>query len=486
MAIETAKALIEVKADTTQAQKAIRDLASETVKANDTLKKQAEQSSILGKKWEELSKSMVGLQMHDAVKKLSDRLGEATGGVLDLNAAFAGAQVAGPWGAAIGLVGGAVAKTANLMDGLGVSLDELEEKAQKHARTFMPELTGAVWAEHDAINAMNDRLADTPYRLAKVFESFQTLYPLLKKVREEIQSYDSAPAQLNRGLRAGAKGLQDIIGDATTRFLGVSSWGKLEYQKAGKGVSRYGDYAGVAGTDRAPEDSLGFTYGSLGSRASENLDEFGNQTDPLGDYVRAQTARLEAEANSRASRYAEFNKGKETSFLEGTFGKIEEFNLYASAFETLNGAVGASLSAWIDGSMSAGQAFKKFIGEALKGLAVQMAMESLKHGAYALGSLAFGDIRGAAQHGQAALAFGTGAAIAAVAAKEMGGGSTGTSASSSARAPNVTGGSTAGTRDPERIIVYSDAFADDSARGKQLTARKMVERAYGNSAVSHE
>lgn len=498
MAIDTAKTLIEVKADTTQAQKSLRDLANETAKASGELKKQAEQSGLLGKKWEELSKSMVGLQMHDAVKKLSDRLGEATGGVLDLNAAFAGAQVAGPWGAAIGLVGGAVAKTANLMDNLGVSLDELEEKAQKHARTFLPELTGEFWKEHDAIKAMNDRLLDTPYRLAKVFESFQTLYPLLKKVREEIQTYDSAPARLNRGLKAGAAGLQNLIGDAVNRYLGVSGWNPLKYDKAG-------------GSDNSPEWSWESSLGSRGrfdlgpGRPAYSVTDpmfggrdagalAGMQADTLntGDVGRFfRNAGMSALHEQGQAKSLSESKKRE-SYLESAFGKIEEFDLYATGFKTLGaaidvttGAVGASLSAWIDGSKSAGAAFKSFIAEALKGLAVQMTVEALKHGAYALASLAFGSPATAALHAKAAAAFAVGAAITIPLAKSLGGSGGPSASAGGGSAPNVTGSGGPGTRDPERIIVYGDPFADDSPRGKQLQARKMVDRAYGNSAVSH-
>jgi hypothetical protein len=184
-----------------------------------------------------------------------------------------------------------------------------------------------------------------------------------------------------------------------------------------------------------------------------------------------------------AAAYGAYNARKQQSFLSSTFGEIDEFNLYATAFTTLSGAVGASLTAWIDGSMSAGQAFKKFIGEALKGVAVQMAMEALKHGAYALGSLAFGDFAGAATHGKAALAFAAGAAITASAAKEFGGNAPSVGGGARVGAPNVGGGS--GQQGPTiTTIVYSDSFAEDSARGKQLQAKRMVERAIGSEAVS--
>jgi hypothetical protein len=111
---------------------------------------------------------------------------------------------------------------------------------------------------------------------------------------------------------------------------------------------------------------------------------------------------------------------RKTKFLEGTFGKLSEFDAYKQAFGALSGAVGSAMGAWIDGSKSAGAAFKEFIGQALKGLAVQMEIEALKHAAYALGSLAFGDFSGAGRHAIAAAAFAAGGIAAGFAAKELG------------------------------------------------------------------
>lgn len=488
MSETVAKTTIEVKADTTQAQKAIRDLAQETAKGNLELKRQAEQSSLVSKKWEEMGKAMVGLQINETFKRLSASISEATNGVLDLNGAFAGFQAAGPWGAAIGLVGAAAAKSANYLDTLGVSIDELEKKAQKQAIDTMPGWAKEIWATRDAVAAMNLRLYDTPGAVAAVFTQFSKLYPLLKKAREEIQAYDSAPARLNRGLRAGGKGLQDFIGDITTRGLGVSSWGGLKFQGGGRGGASYdgaatdlgSQIAGNIGSydylqamqDRADAASRLGTSNMI--RSSADLGGYAGLQSQVDAFNSGEFGRRNAEA------YGDFASGKQQSFLEKTFGPVGEFDLYAQGFQMLSGAVGSALGAWVDGSASAGEAFKKFIGEALKGIAVQMAMESLKHGAYALGSLAFGDARGAATHGKAALMFGTGAVLAAGAAKAFNGG--GASVPSTGSAPNVSGGS-GGSGTPERIVVYGDAFAEDSPRGKQRQAKRMVSRAMGNSSV---
>lgn len=185
-----------------------------------------------------------------------------------------------------------------------------------------------------------------------------------------------------------------------------------------------------------------------------------------------------------------FRDRQHKSFLEQSFGKLKDFNAYAKGFEMLTGAVTTAMTAWIQGSMSVGMAFKKFIGEALSALASQMAIEALKHGAYALGSLAFGDIRGAGQHGVAAAAFGAGAAAAAVAARAMGHGGTDYGKGAGAAAPTGGGrsGSSAGSGDNGRdvIIAYADPFANDSPRARQLEARRVVNSVLGSSGVKYQ
>lgn len=191
-----------------------------------------------------------------------------------------------------------------------------------------------------------------------------------------------------------------------------------------------------------------------------------------------------ADALGRLPKGAAEQKQQERSrFLESTFGPIEEFNAYATAFGTLNTAVQSSMQAWISGSMSLGLAIKKGIADALGSLASQLAVESLKHGAYALGSLAFHDYAGAAKHGMAAGAFGVGAAAAAAAAKKLGGsvaaaqasaagGSAGASAGGSATgsggASSSTGGGSGETPTSVQNVFIGDFFNGDERRRRQL------------------
>jgi hypothetical protein len=194
------------------------------------------------------------------------------------------------------------------------------------------------------------------------------------------------------------------------------------------------------------------------------------------------------EALTRNQRYSDYTGHK----LAAIFGPIEEFDLYKQAFDTLGGAVGSSMKAWIEGSESAGDAFKGFIGQAVEGIAVQMAMEALKHGAYALGSLAFGDIRGAAQHGQAAAAFAAGSLIAAGVARELGHGGKDYGADSKkggggagANAPiggQGGAGAPANSNQPLVLIVGDPYDTETNPRRREDNARRIVERNFGNAA----
>jgi hypothetical protein len=198
-------------------------------------------------------------------------------------------------------------------------------------------------------------------------------------------------------------------------------------------------------------------------------------------------------AGSGADRYKDWQQsfsgrqGNKT-MLESMFGPVDEINAYATAFNTLTTATQSAMQAWISGSESLGAAIKKGLAAALGGLATSLAVESLKHGAYALGSLAFGDIRGAGQHGAAAAAFGAGAVAAAAAAKQLGGsgGSTPAGGGRDQRGGGEGGEGGRGnggavnsnrTREAggvERIYIIDDQFSDLTPRQRMLAIEKKM------------
>jgi hypothetical protein len=195
--------------------------------------------------------------------------------------------------------------------------------------------------------------------------------------------------------------------------------------------------------------------------------------------------------NDEYSKYLEHQGAHSKSLLEKTFGSVDEFHVYKELFNSLTGAVNASMTAWIDGSMSAGEAFKKFVADALKGLASQMLVESLKNAAYAIASLVPGPTfnpAAAAGYAIAAGEFAAGAAVAGVLAHELGGSApSGSGRGAGAGAAPVGGsGYGGGAMQPSSAtIVISDPFANDSARMKRLEAERIVGRALGRNGIEY-
>jgi len=177
-----------------------------------------------------------------------------------------------------------------------------------------------------------------------------------------------------------------------------------------------------------------------------------------------------------------------TSALEGIFGPLEQFNAYKAAWDTLSSSVNSAYSAIVDGSMGAGKAVKLAIAQALKGEGAHMQALALKEFGLGLASIALGPVGGvsAAAHFQAAAFLEAGAIATGVLAHELGGGGGGAgggrgagAAAPTGRVTGVGGPDQGGGRDV--IIVYTDPFANDTARSRQLEADRIVAKALGGS-----
>lgn len=415
----------------------------------------------------------------------------------------------------------------NGLKAYGIEIDETKDKAAKYAE-IMKALKMVSGEVNESTLDQSDSVAQLKVSFTNSIDKIKVslgelaiaMTPLLKalaaavgliadivsgaKITDDIESLIRNKNVTQAGTMAGysALGAARFLEQRTKSILGVKEI-EMEAQSGRRSKRAGGDSAeateigtqiasGVSGAGidvalnqiqealiaKAAADTSAMIRQS-GSASMGSYDVAGLQSQ-LDQFQGGEFQKRNAEA------YGAFNDKKKDSFLASTFGPIEEFNIYATAFSTLSGAVGASLSAWIDGSMSAGAAFKKFIGEALKGIAVQMAMESLKHGAYAIGNLAFGNLAGAATHGKAALAFAAGAAMTATVAREFGGGGGATASGGGGRvgAPNVGGGGGGNAQTTERIIVYGDAMTDSGPREQALYAERMLKRVgIGNPAV---
>lgn len=281
-------------------------------------------------------------------------------------------------------------------------------------------------------------------------------------------------AEVSKYTAAAEEGIRAKLSDEQLRMLAQAR------ARAILGVAIQTEASSVGVALKGPRDlnSIGASTASgWGTLASDYSRLPGHGID-LSEYTKF---------NSQGAneRYDAFNRGRSKSKLESMFGPIEDFNLYAKGFQMLQGAVSSAMTAWIDGSMSAGKAIKAFIGEAIKSLSIQMAMEALKHGAFAIGSLAFGDFRGAATHGKAAAAFAAGAAISAVAAKGLaggGGGVPGVGGGAGAAAPVGGAGGFGGGpqyQATREVIFVNDTFGMNSNRQAVQQFKRRSEEAYG-------
>jgi len=168
-------------------------------------------------------------------------------------------------------------------------------------------------------------------------------------------------------------------------------------------------------------------------------------------------------------------KQEKQSFLERTFGKLEEFDAYAAGFDTLKTAVQSGFAAWIDGSESLGTAIKKSIAQSLGAYAVEMSGRALVAGAHALFNLATGDLPGAAAMGLSAAKYAAAAVALGALAKGLGGGGSGSSVAASAA--GVGGRPNAAPTPQSGVVIVGDPLSDDSPRERARRVRRAMRSA---------
>jgi hypothetical protein len=167
---------------------------------------------------------------------------------------------------------------------------------------------------------------------------------------------------------------------------------------------------------------------------------------------------------------------QEQSFLERTFGKLEEFDKYAAGFATLKGAVTDGFAAWIEGSESVGAAVRKSVAQSLGAYAIEMAgmaVVSAANGVYHLlnpltAAQGAGELWAAAKYGAAAGALG-------YMAKELGGGSKSSGVASSAA--GVGGRGPSNDNRTSAVVIVGDPLGDDSPRERQRRTRRAMRAA---------
>lgn len=344
-----------------------------------------------------------------------------------------------------------------------------------------------------AEQAMIDQTADLRKQLA---------------ARKAARAALDLPGALSGGLSAIGRGAGMLgqlvdntaygIGDDFNKALASTQAGKERAKQLAETAKRLADAVATTVTDALVEqlaaeiesDSIARRTASVNSDVAAFKPKSGwdrNVNSALGKFYGAGGESSKREAvwsGDNAKAYGDFQDRNRESFLERTFGKKEEFDQYRELFGTLTGAVTAAYAAWVDGSMSAGDAAKLFLKQSLAALGQRMLIRGLEEFAEGVASLAIpGGQASATAHFTSAALFGAGAAAAGLASKAIsapGGGSS--------SAPNVSG--SAGSRNnggpSGATIVIGDSFADDSPRMRGIRARELVDRALGSGGGRNE
>jgi len=316
-------------------------------------------------------------------------------------------------------------------------------------------------AEDDGLAAIKAR-GDAALKMAdKMKNTAATLAVQLDRVTAEFRRAQAEGDDYNRSIRIDYAGLAKKANQALLKL----DQGGLNIPSAPVIRDRFNDVTYAANFDFIGPDFL------------DNADS-GDRSDFLESDIAMRNEEISNSAATRGQGWAERH-----------FGKLSDFDAYANAFSALQDASTSALNAWISGSESLGDALKKAISTGLAATSVQLGIEALKHGAYAIGALAFGDIPGMAAHLQAAALFGVGAIAAGEAAHLLGGGGqTGAHASggygggAGASAPLGNIGSGTDHRTPlgaggNYLIMVNDEFAEDTPQRRSKRAYDALQTA---------
>jgi hypothetical protein len=423
------------------------------------------------KKYEERLVSM-GKSGESELKKLRDTTGELSRAQDNLQISIAKvAMAAAPAARALGDMAN---ELANIVGGVASLLDSIPGGGAvgtglKWSRRLANPTAMAGWALGEA----RDRFGGTSGGVGAWFAN------------REVDAFELVMSEMEAESAGG-------LTDDQQREVAMRQWAEQARLRkaradAAKGKRKRGGGPRVdpyAGASADIFGQIGATSGySSGRYSQSDLDEvFGMGSAPVASGMGWEGISVPASALENLKRLQEELIGDQRqSMLQRIFGDVSEFDTYATAFQGLEQVVTAGFSAWIDGSKGVGQAMKEALHGFAKNLAGEALLQALRHGAYALGSLAFGDIKGASTHGIAAAKWGAVAVAAGVVGKVTApsAGAGGGSANANAAAGIGYGGSRSGGEQAgySVTIVQGDGFSDSSPRYVARRARRAMDLA---------
>jgi hypothetical protein len=312
-----------------------------------------------------------------------------------------------------------------------------------------------------------------------------------------------AQHEMNRVRDEGTRALLGGFKDAGLSLLGgardvTRSLGGVQFDKDKKARARDWTGDGYHGASESAFDPSKFGSKSLDEKLDDTIKwwgDFTKQMDERSQDSLANNMERFALANAELQEIGRAAQAeRRTSMVETVFGSIDQISMtdaglqaLGGTWDSVTGSVMAGFGAMIDGSASFGAAFKQALGAGLKAQAMELGVLALKETGLGIASLALGPLGGvsAGAHFKAAAVFAGAATLAGFSSHALGGGASAAAASGARSYASGGGSGAANNNEPTRIIVYADAFAHDSERGKRAQAEKIVSRAYGSTAVEN-
>ena len=302
-----------------------------------------------------------------------------------------------------------------------------------------------------------------------------------RKVDDQLAAnVDALGARLNdRFQKTGAEALRGIVVGFKNELAKNRGSVANSRGRGGRGKAKTDDdwLSGALDSAIGTASAFGGYLGDVGAA---------NQNRARQDEILQQRFAAAMEQNRRFAaemeqQQAAMAQAKEQSFLERTFGKLEEFDRYGAAFATLKGAVTSGFNAWITGAESVGTAVRRSIAQSLGGYAIEMAGMALvaaAHGVYHLtnpltAAQGAGELLSAAKYTAAAAALGGLAKLASPAgngAPASGGSATGGRAGRNQDHRGANDGSGARTVGQSTVVVLGSDYGDDSRRVRERNA----------------
>lgn len=351
------------------------------------------------------------------------------------------------------LLQGAVERAFTALSG-GLTHAQLETKYLIEATRNLAEAEDervSAWRRHNGemeiLDAANAKRAELETRYSKEMVALMERWDAYKQSRTPLGgSYMDAPwmvpqefAGLARGEALAAARDRKAKEDAEAQYLrgGASAPGSAP-------GAEYTQSFAVATAERLVDsDAMQLSRMLAAQMATSAVGQLGRVSD-LALAAGPTTAAMGRVGLDRQQALRGFGEMFDASKMQAAADLMAELadstTMAGSAFHSFSSAVAVGIGAAIDGSESIGAAMKKAAAISLKATATQSAVKALEEGAYALGSLAFGDARGAALHGKASAMFAATAIAAGAGAAALGGGAASTAGGGGAGASGGGGG----------------------------------------------